>query len=197
MIRAGWEGQVTTIYFVRHAEPDLNQKDELQRPLTPKGRSDSIKLSDFFRDEPIDYVYSSPYRRAIETVKPLADRHSKTIYLEKDFRERKIDDEWISDYEDFLQRQWTDFLYRRRNGECLQTVQDRTIAATNMLLLKHMNRKVVVGTHENALGTVLRYYTKNFGIKEFMRIRNLKPWIVRFTFNGVECVNVEDFCLDP
>jgi len=187
---------VTTIYFVRHAEPDLSQRDELHRPLTLKGRADSMRLSDFFRNEPVDYVYSSPYRRAVETVKPLADRFHKTIYLEKDFRERKIDDEWISDYDHFIERQWTDFLYRRSAGECLQTVQDRNIAATNMLLLKHMNRSVVVGTHENALGTVIKYYTKNFGFKEFMRVRDLRPWIVRFTFKGVECLNVEDFCLE-
>ena len=187
---------MTTIYFVRHAEPDLSHRDELQRPLTAKGRADSMRLSEFFRNEPVDFVYSSPYRRAVETVKPLAERYRKTIYLEKDFRERKIDDEWINDYESFLELQWTDFLYRRRNGECLQTVQDRNIAATNMLLLKHMNKSVVVGSHENALGTVIRHYTKNFGIKEIIRVRNLRPWIVRFTFNGVECVNVEDFCLD-
>ncbi|MBN1776171.1 MAG: histidine phosphatase family protein [Oscillospiraceae bacterium] len=187
---------MTTIYFVRHAEPDLSQRDELQRPLTPKGRADSVRLSEYFSNEPVDYVYSSPYRRAVETVKPLAERYRKTIYLEKDFRERKIDDEWISDYEDFLTRQWTDFLYRRSNGECLQTVQDRNVAAINMLLLKHMNKSVVVGTHENALGTVIRYYTKQFGLKEFLRVRDFRPWIVRFTFNGVECQGVEDFCLD-
>lgn len=187
---------MTTIYFVRHAQPDLSQRDELHRPLTPKGREDSIKLSEFFCNEPIDYVYSSPFRRAVETIKPLAERYKKTIYVEKDFRERKIDDEWIDDYDDFIQRQWTDFMYRRRNGECLQTVQDRNIAATNMLLLKHMNKSVVVGSHENALGTIIKYYTKNFGFREFMRVRDLRPWIVRFTFNGVECVNVEDFCLN-
>ncbi len=187
---------MTTIYFVRHAEPDLSQRDELHRPLTPKGRADSFRLSEYFSNAPIDYVYSSPFRRAVETVKPLAERYHKTIYLEKDFRERKIDDEWINDYEDFLTRQWTDFLYRRRNGECLQTVQDRNIAAINMLLLKHMNKSVVVGTHENALGTIIRYYTKQFGLKEFLRVRDFRPWIVRFTFNGVECQGVEDYCLD-
>lgn len=187
---------MTTIYFVRHAEPDSSHRDEMQRPLTKKGKADSIRLSDFFRNENVDYVYSSPCRRAVETVKPLAERYQKTIFLERDFRERKIDDEWIDDYDDFTERQWTDFLYRRQNGESLQTVQDRNIAATNMLLLKHMNKKVVVGSHENALGTVIRYYTKEFGFKEFTKVKDLRPWIVKFTFNGVECVDVSDYCLD-
>jgi 2,3-bisphosphoglycerate-dependent phosphoglycerate mutase len=187
---------MTTIYFIRHAEPDLKNRDDALRPLTKKGRADSMRLSEFFLDKGVDYVYSSPLRRAVETVKPLAERYEKTIYLERDFRERKIDDEWIENYDEFLERQWSDFLYRRKSGECLQTVQDRNIAATNMLLLKHRNKKVVVGSHENALGTVINYYTKKFGFAELTKVKNLRPWIVQFTFNGIECVDVCDFCLD-
>lgn len=187
---------MTTIYFVRHAEPDLSQKDEFHRPLTLKGKVDSVRLSDFFREKPVDYVYSSPFRRAVETVTPLAERFEKRICLEKDFRERKIDDEWIDHYDEFLYRQWHDFLYRRRNGECLQAVQDRTIAATNMLLIKHMNSNIVVGTHENALGTVIRHYTKQFGFDEMSKVRYLRPWIVEFKFNGIDCVDLRDYCIE-
>lgn len=187
---------MTTIYFIRHAEPDLSQKDELHRPLTTKGKIDSIRLSEYFGNKDVDYVYSSPFRRAVETVKPLAEKFSKTIYLERDFRERKIADAWIDDYEDFLEHQWTDFLYRRREGECLETVQARSVAATNMLLIKHMNKSIVVGTHENALGTVIKHYTDRFGFDEISRVRTLRPWIVEFKFNGIECVDLADYCLE-
>lgn len=187
---------MTTIYFVRHAEPDKTSLDEVYRPLTKKGRADSVRLTEFFHDRDVDFVYSSPYRRAVETVKPLADRYEKTIELERDFRERKVADKWIDDYEEFVEHQWADFLFRKETGECLQTVQDRNIAATNMLLLKHMNRNVVVGSHENAMGTILQYYMKTFGFNEFDRIRELRPWIVEFKFSGLDCIDIRDYCLD-
>ncbi|CAM4049266.1 hypothetical protein COLU111180_20840 [Cohnella lubricantis] len=34
----------TTIFFVRHAESDISIKDEMSRPLTPKGLSDSRRV---------------------------------------------------------------------------------------------------------------------------------------------------------
>ncbi len=192
----------TTIYFVRHAETDHTTStdyttlEEIYRPLTAKGRADSSRLSEFFYDCEVNHVYSSPFRRAVETVKPLADRIGKKIGLEKDFRERKVSDSWIEDYEGFVEHQWADYLFHEKTGECLQTVQDRNIAATNMLLIKHRGQRLVVGSHEHAMGTVLHYYLKDFGYEEFTRIRELRPWIVRFDFDGLECINIKDYCLE-
>lgn len=38
---------------------------------------------------------SSPYKRAIDTIKPLAENRNSTIQLAYEFRERKISDGWI------------------------------------------------------------------------------------------------------
>ena len=41
---------MTTVYFVRHAQPDLSVHDDLTRPLTEKGLQDRKKVTDYFRD---------------------------------------------------------------------------------------------------------------------------------------------------
>lgn len=40
---------MTTVYFVRHAEPDLSNHNDLTRDLTPKGIEDRKFLIDYFK----------------------------------------------------------------------------------------------------------------------------------------------------
>lgn len=41
---------MTTIYFVRHAQPDYDWKDDITRPLTKKGLQDSKMVTEFLRN---------------------------------------------------------------------------------------------------------------------------------------------------
>lgn len=110
---------VTTVYFIRHAEPNYKNHDDFSRELTSKGLQDSKELVNLFSDILIDAVYSSPYKRAVDTITPLALSKQKSIHLENDFRERKITDKWIEDFTGFTEKQWTDFSYRLEGGESL------------------------------------------------------------------------------
>ena len=58
------------------------------------------------KDKNISKIYSSPYKRAIDTVKQLSDFLHLDIELVEDFRERKISSEWIEDFNDFSEKQW-------------------------------------------------------------------------------------------
>lgn len=60
------------VYFVRHAKPDFSVHDDLTRPLTDEGRKSSEKLINFFKDKNITKIYSSPYKRSIDTVRGIA-----------------------------------------------------------------------------------------------------------------------------
>lgn len=50
------------IYLVRHAEPNYDNHDDINRELTPKGLQDCQRLIDYFRAISIDQIYSSPYK---------------------------------------------------------------------------------------------------------------------------------------
>ena len=55
---------MTTVYFVRHAQPLHSHTDDRTRPLTAEGEKDAEKAADFMNDVHIDAVLSSPYKRA-------------------------------------------------------------------------------------------------------------------------------------
>ena len=106
---------MTEVYFVRHAEPDLSIHEDFIRPLSDKGKKDAYNLVTFFNDKKIDAVLSSPFLRAIDTVRNIAFKFQVEIQTVDDFRERKIDG-WIDDFNSYTKNQWMDFNYKLKSG---------------------------------------------------------------------------------
>ncbi len=186
---------MTTIYFVRHAEPNYENHDDQSRELSAKGIRDRILVTDFLSNKKITVALSSPYIRAIDTIREFTDRYNLKITLLHDFRERKVDSEWISDFNSFCQRQWNDFNYKLSDGECLSEVQKRNISALSFVLRQYKNENVVIGTHGTSLSTIINYYDSTFGYSDFMRIKSLMPWIVKMVFDGEHCTIIEQYDL--
>ncbi|WP_342778470.1 SixA phosphatase family protein [Paenibacillus sinopodophylli] len=65
------EKTLTNLYFVRHAH-SVYTPDELKRPLSEQGVKDAKKVTELLMDFPIDYVISSPYKWAVQTVEGIA-----------------------------------------------------------------------------------------------------------------------------
>ncbi len=183
---------MTTVYFVRHAEPNFDNHDDRSRELSPKGMADRALVTEFLRDKGIDAVFSSPYKRAYDTVFDFAEKMRLVIETVEDFRERKVG-YWVEDFAGFSERQWKDFGYRLSKGESLRQVQDRNIAALEKILIAHRDKSVVIGTHGTALSTVINYYDGDFGYEDFERIKGLMPWIVRFRFDGKDCIAIDEY----
>lgn len=182
---------MTTVYFIRHAKPNYKNHDDLTRELSPDGIKDRVLVTNFLADKHVDLVFSSPYKRAIDTVKDFADKYNFGITLIDDFRERRVDSTWIEDFDSFCKNQWNDFNYKYCDGECLNEVQTRNISALNSILKEHPNKNIVVGSHGTALSTIINYYEHSFGHADFESIKNLMPWVVKFTFSNLECVSIE------
>ncbi|MFQ6729899.1 MAG: histidine phosphatase family protein [Alphaproteobacteria bacterium] len=72
-------------YFFRHGQTNENEVGirygtGIDAYLTDLGIVQAQKLSEFFKDKDIDVVYSSPYRRAIDTAKiALSDKNVEII----------------------------------------------------------------------------------------------------------------------
>jgi 2,3-bisphosphoglycerate-dependent phosphoglycerate mutase len=164
----------------------------MERPLTLKGKEDSKLVTDYLRDKGIHVVLSSPYLRAVETVKDFADSFGCTIITVDDFRERKVDGVWIEDFNRFTEQQWSDFDYKLSDGECLREVQVRNTDALMRVLKDYRNKNIVIGSHGTSLSTIINYFEPSFGFNDFQRIRTIMPWIVKFTFQGDELVHIEE-----
>ncbi len=63
---------MTSVYFVRHAQPNINNHNNLTRELSEKGLADMVLVTQFLSDKDISAVLSSPYKRAVDTVKGFA-----------------------------------------------------------------------------------------------------------------------------
>lgn len=186
---------MTTVYFVRHAQPDFNNHEDASRALTPKGLQDRKLVTSFLSKKQVAAVMSSPYKRAVDTVADFAETAGMSVVPIEGFRERRVDSVWIEDFEDFCQRQWADFEYRRSDGETLSEVQRRNIAALQKLLDEYKDKTIVVGGHGTALCTLINYYDSTFGYDEFQKIRELMPWVVEFTFQGEDCKGILQYDL--
>ncbi len=182
----------TTLYFVRHARPDVTVRDESTRPLTPGGAEAAERVADLFEKVGISAVWSSPYLRAIGTVRPLALRKGLTIRTDADFRERKVENGWIDDFRSFSRKQWSDFTFRLDGGECLGEVQRRNLAAMERVLAAHPGEHVLIGSHGTALSTIVNHFQPSFGYDAFWTIVDRMPWIVRFRFDADRLVEMTE-----
>ena len=174
---------MTTVYFVRHAEPNYNNHDDSLRELSAKGLKDRKLVTAFLADKGIDVALSSPYKRAIDTIRDFTDSVGLPIDIIDEFRERKVDSEWIEDFVSFSQCQWNDFSYKLSDGECLQEVQDRNVSALQAVLGKYQGKNIIIGSHGTALSTIINFYDNAFGYEDFAKIKSKMPWIVEFEFD--------------
>lgn len=176
----------TNVFFVRHAQPDISIKDDMLRPLNEKGIEDTKLVSKALKDKNLDLIFSSPYKRAVDTVKDLSKATGLEIGIIEDFRERKVTDGWIEDFKAYSRSQWEDFEYKLTNGECLREVQERNINALMQIIVNNPGKNVVVGTHGTAMSTIINYFNKDFGYDQFWSIIDKMPYIVCLTFEGTE-----------
>lgn len=181
------------VYFVRHAKSDISIKDDLMRPLTKEGIEDCKKVTEFLLDKEITRIFSSPYKRSIDTIKNFADKVDLKINIIDDLRERKIDTLWIEDFNKFAKEQWDNFEYKLSTGESLNEVQQRNIRALQHILEESPDKNIVISTHGTALSTIINFFNGEFRYSEFERIKNLMPFIVCITFNEGNAVRIEEF----
>lgn len=186
---------MTTVYFIRHAESDNRIREDLIRPLTEKGLADRALVTQYLGDKQIKAAYSSPYKRAYDTIAPFALDSGLQIIPIDQFKERRIGTVWIEDFKIYSIAQWADFNHKLSDGESLQEVQTRNIQALNKLLTVHPDEAIVIGTHGAALSTIFNYYDPTFDYDRFNQIVSLMPWVVRIDFEGQECKAIESINL--
>lgn len=171
---------MTSIFFVRHAQPDVKWEDDRTRPLTAIGLNDSKKVTEVLENFNIDIFYSSPYKRSYDTILDCANKFNMIIHTDERFRERKIG----INSSIYMEKRWSNFSFSEENGECLASVQKRNMEALTEVLGKYPDKNIVIGTHGTALSTILHYYDSSYGFEGFKRIWFSMPYIIRLDFEG-------------
>lgn len=173
---------MTSVYFVRHAQPDGTWLDDRTKPLTTLGLKERQKVTFLLSKIPIDVFFSSPYKRSIDTISECAESFNMVIHTDERFRERQSG---INGYAiDLLEKRWRDFDFCEEEGESLNSVQLRNIEALSEVLCAYKNNNIVIGTHGTALSTILNYFDSSFDCEDFKRIWHCMPYIVRLDFEN-------------
>lgn len=183
---------ITKVYFVRHAQPEHNWQDDRTRPLTAEGYRDTGIVLDFLKDKNIDIFISSPYKRSFDTITDTAACYKKTIVVDERLRERE---KGINgNNHGMFEKRWNDHDYHEENGESINMVQKRNIAALTEILAKNKGKNIVIGTHGTALSSILNFYYPQFGCKDFLRIIDWMPYIVELDFDGDKLLSMKEHC---
>jgi len=152
----------TTLYLVRHAHADW-VPDEM-RPLSARGRADALRVADVLMAYPISRTVSSPYRRAAQTLQPLADRLGLPLELDADLRERTLTGAALpaGAFEDAVRATWEDPVFSHPGGESNAAAQRRGIAAIHRLVNASAGDHIAVATHGNLMALILQHVAPTF-----------------------------------
>jgi broad specificity phosphatase PhoE len=127
----GVEG-VTEIWLARHGDCYEGMADGGDPPLSPLGREQAQRLANRVRKVKPAAVYSSPYRRAVETAKTITD----DVHIDPRLVEMAMDltDEGVLDFK-----------------EAPSIVVARMSAAIDEMAEAHSGRRVIVVSHGAAI----------------------------------------------
>ncbi|WP_310550681.1 histidine phosphatase family protein [Paenibacillus glufosinatiresistens] len=167
-----------TIYIVRHCQAEGQAREA---KLTESGRRQAERLAHFFLDKNIDYIVSSPFERAYQTIAPLAERTGIEVVLDERLAERVLSDVNQPDWREQLRKTFEDLDLCYAGGESSSTAMDRGIRAVTEALNREY-RNIVFVSHGNLISLLLKYFEPRIGFKEWEALSN--PDVFRLTFAG-------------
>ena len=181
---------MTTLYLVRHSQPDRAWTDDRTRPLTETGLRDRERVAGLLQDVRLDAAVSSPYRRSYDTIAPCAARHGLLIRTDERLRERAEGPD--GGKPGMFERRWAEPDFHEEGGEPLGALERRNVEAIREILEEYQDKTVLIGTHGTALNTILRHYDPAYTREDFRRMVYFLPFVLRLRFDGQRYLGREE-----
>lgn len=156
------------IYLVRHCKA-VGQ--EPQAVLTEEGNQQAEELADFFQNENIEYIISSPFIRTINTIKPLSVLINQKIYIEDRLQERILSTTLLENWMELLERTYTDYDLKFEGGESSNEAVKRGIKVIEEMIARPEGTILIV-THGALMSLIIRHYKKEFGFEDWKTLSN-------------------------
>lgn len=175
------------MYFVRHAHSSYTP-EEYKRPLSEAGYKEAHKVAKFFESIDINAIYSSKYKRATETVQPIATAKNLHITELEALNERTLANFKLPDFENAIVKVWSQPTYSFPGGESNMEAQNRVIPTIEELQRIHKNETIIIGTHGNIFTLILNHYNKAYDLAFWEQLK--MPDIIKVEFNDGHLSNV-------
>jgi 2,3-bisphosphoglycerate-dependent phosphoglycerate mutase len=156
------------IYLIRHCKAEgqgVNAK------LTEQGKQQAEELIEFFSNRNIELIVSSPFDRAVSTIRPFAENNNLKIHIEDRLGERVLSSDDIPNWMDRLKESFDNLDIKLQGGESSREAMNRGIAVIEGLL-EGEESNIVVVTHGNLMSLILKYFDNRFGFDEWRGLTN-------------------------
>jgi ribonuclease H / adenosylcobalamin/alpha-ribazole phosphatase len=160
---------VTRLLLIRHGETPLNREMRYiglrDDGLTETGKLQARQLADALATFPIAAIYSSPLQRAYLTAQAIAERHDLEVLrnnalIESNFGQwegltaKEAKARGAKDAE--ILRAWQDDpTLAPPQGESLEAMSKRVLAAVTAIVQEHPGQTIVLVTHTGPLKAIL------------------------------------------
>ncbi len=172
---------MTRLILVRHAQSapsrDLPERDW---PLSDLGRRQAEALAPALAELGVEALASSPYARAIDTLRPFADATGLPIQVDEDLRERALGG-WLDDpaaVEDAVRRMHADLDFCLEGGETGRACVARFEQALIRVEASIPSATIAVGSHGGVLSHLLARLEADLPTEFWRPIRNPHLFIV-------------------
>lgn len=160
-------------FLIRHAEsapaPSLA---EPAWPLSERGHAQARALAEELASQRVARIYSSPYLRAVDTVRPLAARLGIEVELVDELRERKLSEGMIPDHAAVVERSWRDFDFALPGCESARAAQARAVAVIERLLEANRGRVIALASHGQLISLWRNARDPEIGYADWAAMRN-------------------------
>jgi 2,3-bisphosphoglycerate-dependent phosphoglycerate mutase len=156
------------LLLVRHCAAS---GQEPEAALTLEGVQQAERLAERLAREPIDRVVSSPYRRAIDSIAPLAARRGLDVEVDPRLAERRMSAQPIDHWRDLVRRSFDEPDLRAPGGESARETLVRGRAALDDVIAG-AHRLPVVVSHGQLLALLLHELVPGFGYAGWESLRN-------------------------
>ncbi|RNA69295.1 histidine phosphatase family protein [Alteribacter keqinensis] len=164
------------IYLIRHCEAEGQWPNA---ELTKKGTKQAEQLKKYFTYRNLDKIITSPWKRAVNTAKPLSLLKNKPIHTDERLQERKLSSKDMPDWFEKLKNTFIDHDLTFDGGESSRTAQQRGLEAIKSIVNGNGDRFAVV-THGNLLSLILHYYDRKIGFEDWKALRNPDLFVLTF-----------------
>lgn len=151
----------TRLLLIRHAESTWSPDDD--RPLSDAGLRAADRLVRQLGDYPISAVFTSPHRRAIQTVTPLAVARGLELTPVPELREREMGDLLGTEFDAAMRRSWADSDAAWPGGESAAEAQRRVRDQVMRLVAESRSSSVALATHGQLLALLLNAFDPSVG----------------------------------